>query len=199
MAGALPVAVVVRAAHSASVEHLGAAPETLSALGEAILPTELGRADIDRVVAGFRRWMEGYRENAEVLHGYGASRLRFTGPTPATRWGRQLDELDGAARASGGASFAALSVSARQAVIRPLLAAERGTGVPGSPEGAAHVSLALLAFFYSSATATDLCYEAAIGKNQCRPLSESSRRPAPRAKSSSGRVLFIRSGSEGGS
>jgi hypothetical protein len=197
-AGAVPVAIFVRAAHAASIAHLAAAPETLDALGEAILPSELGRAERARVVAGFRRWMDGYRENAELLHAYGGSRLRLTGATPATRWGKQLDELDAATRASDGKAFSALPVGRRQAVVRPLLAAERA-GMPASPDGATHVAAGLLAFFYSSALATDLCYEVAIGKNQCRPLAQSSRRPLARSASSSGRVLSIRSDVETGS
>ena len=193
VAGALPVAVVVRAAHSASLTHLAAAPETFDALGRAVLPAELGTAEIERAVAGFRRWIAGYRENSELLHAYGGSRLRFNGPTPATRWTRQLDELDAAALAADGKTFAALTVAQRQAMVRPLLTDARGAGVPASPEGASHVALAMLAFFYSSAAATDLCYEAAIGRNQCRALGESPKRPMPRGKSAGGRMLVIRS------
>ena len=70
------------------------------ALGAAVLPSELGATQIAYIVAGFRRWIDGYRENAEVNHAYGNSRLRFTGPTPATRWAKQLDDLDIAARAA---------------------------------------------------------------------------------------------------
>src|SRR3954463_3556725 len=102
MAGAIPAAVVVRAAHAAALRQFGAAPETLDALAEAVLPSELGKADSARVAAGFRKWIDGYRENAEVLHGYGSSRLRFTGPTPATRWMQDIDKLEAAARAGGG-------------------------------------------------------------------------------------------------
>src|SRR5437870_5526759 len=146
LAGTIPATAIVRRAHAASLAHLLSAPETLDALGVAILPAELGATQIGYVVAGFRRWIDGYRENAEVNHAYGNSRLRFTGPTPATRWARQLDELDAEARAAHGASFASLTAAQRQAIVRPLLAAERG--IPGSPDGATHVALALLAYFY---------------------------------------------------
>ena len=197
LAGALPVAAIVRQAHAASIAHLVAVPETLDALGAAILPTELGSAQISRVVAGFRRWIDGYREKAEVNHDYGGSRLRFTGPTPATRWTRQLDELDATARAAHGAPFAALTVAQRRDIVRPLLVGERG--IPQNPDGATHVALALLGFFYGSPLATDICYDAAIGKNSCRPLSESPKHPAPRPKSSTGRVLTVRADVEAGS
>jgi hypothetical protein len=41
------------------------------------------------------------------------------------------------------------------------------------------VSLALLAHFYDSSTATDLCYQSQIGEKTCRPLSASGRKPLP--------------------
>ena len=197
LAGTLPAAVIVRRAHAASIAHLTASPQTLDALGLALLPTELGAAQIGRVVAGFRRWIAGYRENAEVNHGYGNSRLRFTGPTPATRWTKQLDDLDAAARSAHGDSFASLSVAQRQNLVRPLLATERG--IPASPEGANHVSLAMLGFFYGSSSASDLCYEASIGASTCRPLGDSTRRPLPLAKARTGVVLTFGATLEAGS
>lgn len=181
LAGLVPAAAIVRQAHTASIAHLAAAPATLDALGAAVLPAELGGAQIGQVVAGFRRWIDGYREKAELNHGYGNSRLRFSGPTPATRWTKQLDDLDTTARAAHGSPFAALTVAQRQEIVRPQLGAERG--MPSNPEGGMHVAAAMLGFFYASPLATDLCYEAAIGKNTCRPLSESPKRPAPKARS----------------
>lgn len=197
LAGTLPFATVVRQAHTASMAHLTASPGTLDALGTALLPAELGAAQTGRVVAGFRRWIDGYRENAELNHAYGNSRLRFTGPTPATRWTKQLDDLDAAARLAHGGPFAGLTVLQRQNLVRPLLAAERG--IPGSPGGANHVALALLGFFYGSSAASDLCYEASIGRNKCRPLGESPKHPAPMAKSTTGAALTVRAGIEAGS
>src|SRR5215208_3174944 len=69
-------------------------PATLDALAEAVLPSALGRAGITKAVAAFREWGAGYREGAEVNHGYGTSRLRSLGPTPLTKWTTQLDDLD---------------------------------------------------------------------------------------------------------
>ena len=42
-----------------------------------------------------------------------------------------------------------------------------------------HVALALLGHFYSSSEANDRCYQANIGKQTCRPLGASSRKPLP--------------------
>jgi hypothetical protein len=178
LAAVVPAGIIVRRAHAESIAHLATAPETLDALGGAILPTELGAAQTARVVGRFRRWIDGYRENAEINHGYGTARLRFTGPTPATKWAKQLDDLEAAARGAHGRSFAELTATQRQDLVRPLIAAERG--IPASPDGGTHVAVALLGFFYGSSQATDLCYEATIGKSTCRPLSESGKRPASR-------------------
>jgi hypothetical protein len=45
-----------------------------------------------------------------------------------------------------------------------------------------HVAVGLLAHFLDSADAADLCYDAQIGKNRCRPLAASSRKPLPLAR-----------------
>jgi hypothetical protein len=176
-AGLVPAAALVRRAHAAAIAELNAAPETLDALGLAILPSELGDAQIGRIVSGFRRWMDDYREGAELLHAYGGSRLTFAGPTPATRWMAHLDALETAARAKHSTSFSSLAISQRQAIVRDAMANERGTNVP-SPDRATHVAAGLLGFFYASPQATDLCYLAAIGRSTCRPLSKSSVKPA---------------------
>ena len=176
-AGLISAAVLVRRAHAAAIIELNAAPETLDALGLAVLPSELGDAQIGRIVSGFRRWMDDYREGAELLHAYGGSRLSFAGPTPATRWMAQLDALDAAARAKHSVSFSAATVGQRQVIVREALANERGANVP-SPDRAAHVAAGLLGFFYATPQATDLCYLAAIGRNTCRPLSKSPVKPA---------------------
>ena len=179
---ALPVAIVARHAHALSVDALSVEPapgRTLAALGATVLPTELGAADVIRVVNAFQRWIAGYREHAEIVHGYGTSRIRYTDATPATRWATQLDALDASARAAKpGASFADLSDSERTALVRKTLAAERIDRMPAVSE-ASHVAIALLAFFYDSPEATDLCYEAQIAPQTCRPLSRSTQKPLP--------------------
>jgi hypothetical protein len=183
-AGAIPAAVIVRRAHVLSVASLsstGAPAATLRALGDVVLPSALGPAGIDREVAAFTRWMTGYREHAELTHGYGTSRIRYSGPTPVTRWTSQLDALDAVARKQFGTSFASLALSRREALVRSALSGKLDR-MPAVAE-ADHVAVALIAHFYSSSAATDLCYGAAIGREQCRPLAQSSREPLPIANS----------------
>lgn len=176
MAGVLPAAAFVRRAHAAAIAELSAAPETLDALGLAILPAELGDAQIRRIVASFRRWLDNYKEAAELNHAYGSSRLSFAGPTPATRWMPQLDALEASAQKAHGRSFAAITVEQRRAIVREALAAERGAGMPAA-DRANHIAAALLGFFFTSSQATDLCYRVSIGRQTCRPLAKSPVKP----------------------
>ena len=181
LAAAVPAAALVRRAHAAAVDDIAASPRTLHALGEAVLPSELGRTGTAAAVVAFQRWIAGYHENAELLHGYGTSTLERSGPTPATRWASQLDALDRTARAEGARSFAALPLEQRREIVRGELAAVKGDGLP-SVGRAPHVALALLAHWYDTPDATDRCYEARIGKESCRPLATSARRPLPLAR-----------------
>jgi hypothetical protein len=181
LAAAVPAAALVRHAHALAVDDLAASPRTMLALGEAVLPTELGTAGAAAAVRAFQQWIAGYREGAELVHGYGTSRLTYAGPTPATRWAAQLDALDALARKSGARTFADLAAARRRDIVRAELAAlkaDRLTGVGQAP----HVAVALLAHWYGGADATDRCYEARIGRQQCRPLGTSPRRPLPLAR-----------------
>lgn len=149
----------------------------LLALGTAILPSEIGADGARRAAESLQKWIAGYRVGAEVNHGYGTARIRTTGADPSTRWALQLRTLDIDARRAHGEGFAAASLDQRRALVRAQLATERATAIPGDTAGASHVALALLGSFYGSAEATDLCYEAAIAKNACRPLGQVTQRP----------------------
>lgn len=180
-AGVIPVAVVVRRAHAHAVVALAterAPATTLHALGEVVLPSELGEGGRTRAVDAFRRWISEYREHAELTHGYGTSRIRYAGPTPATRWTSQLDALDAAARKQFGSSFAALPVTQREQLVRAALTGAKLDRMPPVAD-ADHVAVALLGHFYQSSEANDLCYGVAIGRETCRPLAQSTRKPLP--------------------
>ena len=180
LAASLPASAIVRRAHAAAVADLAANPVTLRAMGGAVLPAEFGTENIAAAVERFQRWMSGYREDIELLHGYGTSRLQHSGPTPATRWATQLGNIDARSRRQHGRAFADLPLALRRDMIRDDLSQMKVDRLP-SLGRAPHVALALLAHFYASPEATDLCYGAHIGKQTCRPLSASSRRPLPLA------------------
>ena len=148
------------------------------ALGEALLPSELGQARSEVASDAFWRWMNGYREGAELLHPYGSPRISYTGPSPVPGWGSQLSALDRAARAKHGAGFSSVGVAQRQALVREALAADKSERLPNVAT-APHVALGLLAHFYGSSEATDLCYRAQIGRTKCRPLVHNGRKPSP--------------------
>jgi len=179
LAALAPLPFVARRLHRFAVADLD--PALLRALGAAVLPSELGDGGISRTVAGFERWLAGYREGAELLHGYGSGEIRRTGPSPALRWTGQLRELDQAARKAGRKPFAELDLPARQDLVRAALHGARASGLP-AVDRAPHVAVGLLAYFYGSPEAADLCYGARIGRNSCRPLEESTRLPPPLAE-----------------
>jgi hypothetical protein len=177
---AWPVASRLRGhARAASAVRPGAVPPNatpLGALGEAVLPMELGASGIQRAVSEFERWMQGYQPGAEANHGYGTGKIERLTADPRPQWRAQLASFDADARRSGAPSFAALPREERQAIVRTALAGERGESLP-SPLAARHVAVALLAHFYDSPAAIDLCYDAQIGRQQCRPLAAQHQRP----------------------
>ena len=122
--------------------------------------------------------MDEYRPGAEANHGYGTARIQQLPADPRPKWRSQLASLDEDARRRHGRSFTALSRADQQALLRTALSQERGETLP-IPFAAGHVALAMLAHFYESPTATDLCYEATIGRQLCRPLAAAREQPVP--------------------
>jgi hypothetical protein len=151
----------------------------LQAVADAVLPEALEDAGRGRVVTDFQRWVSQYRERADTDHGYGFTRIRATGPSPAARYPEQLAALDKAARESSlAAAFAALPVDARRSLVADALTAAKVERLPGRPSGA-HVAADLMGFYFNSPAAADLCYRARIGRDACRGLDGSDRAPEP--------------------
>jgi hypothetical protein len=94
-------------------------------------------------------------------HGYGFTRLRNKPPLALANYRRQLAEL--------GAEPSA------ETVARSLDAAGV-TDLPRTPDGR-HVASDLMTFYFRSSDANDLCYRAAIGRDQCRGLAGSENPP----------------------
>jgi hypothetical protein len=154
---------------------------TFLALAETVLPSELdasGRAD---VVDAFLRWIRGYRAGAEMDHGYGFTRLRRTGPSPADRYPVLLDRLDReAALHTPGASFTALPAATRRALVETWIDrlnsdSRSDQALPARPAG--DPVLDLMVFYFRGSAANDLCYRAAIGRDDCRGLPGSEAQP----------------------
>lgn len=155
---------------------------TLRALGETVLPEELNAEGFQRVVTGFQLWLAGYRPATEVTHGYGTGNLEYTPAHPGPGWAAQLEALDLEAKERFGAAFAALSQDQRREMIRRQLARERVDRLP-DPVQARHVAVGLLAYWAQTPEATNLCYQARIDPNTCRPLADQMNRPATLAGS----------------
>ena len=180
VAAVVPAAALIRPSASDARESI-ALPlddELLHALGEAVLPTELDAAALTQVIGDFQTWLEAYEPNAELNHGYGTGEIRHTPNDPAPRWESQLGALESEAQRTLGRSFGAADVEARRGIVRAQLANDDTSRLP-RPYTARHVAIGLLAYYYGTAEASDLCYRRAIGKNQCRPLRRSPEEPAP--------------------
>jgi hypothetical protein len=147
-------------------------------LAEVVLPGELGDVGFSRVSRAFTQWVAAYRKGVELVHPYGSANIRLTGESPAGRWRAQLAALDGDARKKHRRGFAALTRQQRRELVTVTLAGERINRMP-DPLDANHVALALVAWYFATPDATDLCYKARIGPNQCRPLVNAPRQPLP--------------------
>ena len=155
---------------------LAANDPALIALADAVLPSE---ADRKAAVAAFIRWIDNYKEGADTDHGYGVTRVRPTGPSPAANYPAQIAALDAAARAAGATGFAAASVAQRRAIVEDAVTAAKIERLPARPNGG-HIAVDLMAHYFNSSAANDLCYRAAINRDACRGLAGSERAPGPR-------------------
>lgn len=148
---------------------------TLTAIAEVVLPSDCDRP---AAVAAFSRWIRDYHEGADTDHGYGFTRIRSTGPSPARNYPQQVAALDAAARTAGAAAFASAPLAVRRAILESTLTAAKIERLPPRPNGA-HVAGDLMAHYFHSSDAEDLCYHAAIGRDSCRGLPGSDKEPAP--------------------
>jgi hypothetical protein len=154
----------------------------LGSLAEVVLPSVLGRDGAARAARNFSAWMDGHEEAAELLHPYGSSEIAFASALPIDTWSKQLAALDQDARRAHGKRFVALGSGERSAIVRAALEGTRITGMPAA-RSAPHVAIAVASHYFGTPEATDLCYDAQIRKNQCRPLVNASRKPLPLARS----------------
>lgn len=152
--------------------------DTLEAVGRVVLPAaELGDAGIASVVSGFRSWLEGFEPVAELDHVYiYTDEIPYGPPDPAPRWASQLEALELESKKRFDAPFGDLSEDDRRAMIARQLPRNLSASLPDAAE-AEHVAIGLLAYFYQSSEANDLCYGRAIEKRTCRGLDTASEEP----------------------
>jgi len=133
-----------------------------------VLPAELGDEGRERAVAAFERWSDGLEPVAELAHPYLVPETRYSGPDPRPGWAAQLEGLEKECRVRFDKDLRDLDVAGRRAQLAGPVG-QAGPGL-GSPSNAHHIAVALMAHFYRSPTATDLCYGRVIAKQQCRGL-----------------------------
>lgn len=141
---------------------------TLRAVAEAVLPAELGDQRRESAVVAFERWSEGLEPVAELAHPYLVPETRYSGPDPRPGWAAQLEGIEKECRNRYSQALGDLDVPARRVLLERFLG-QAGPGL-GSPANADHVALALMAHFFASPVATDLCHGRTIAKQQCRGL-----------------------------
>ena len=146
-------------------------PVPLRAVADIVLPVAaLGEEGVAEAVGGFTTWVEAFEPAAELDHPYLTGELRYGPPHPGPRWAAQLDALDLESRRRFGVPFGERSAEERRAVVERALGAEPPDDLPGSPARADHVALGLLAWFYGTPRANDLCYRAEVGRHRCRGI-----------------------------
>ena len=143
----------------------------LAALAETVLPGSLGKDRLRDETDRFVRWVREYRPGAEMEHGYGFTRLRRKGASPAAAYQAQLREL-----AERG--FVAGSLTDRRAQLEQALTAAKIQALPNAPNGV-HVATDLMSFFFSSSRAADFCYGRAIRRDECIGFADAGQPPEP--------------------
>ena len=138
---------------------------TLHEIAPTILPQSIGADRLRDIVDKFVVWTKGYREGVATAHGYGHPRLQKTGPSPVPRYNEQLAQL----RKEIANPRAHLDAAFTQAGVRNL---------PPRPTGQ-HVVADLMAFYFRSSEANDVCYSAMIQREVCRPIAITIRKPEP--------------------
>lgn len=142
-----------------------------------VLPSAIGRNGQDEAVDQFLRWIREYKEGVALSHGYGEPRLVKSGPSPAAGYSQQISALQQAAQARGG-RFGALSLAIRRELLDAAFKGADVRNLPGRPDGK-HVVSDLMAHYFRSSGANDLCYNARIGRNTYRAIRVTTVKPQP--------------------
>ena len=142
-----------------------------------VLPSGIGRKGQDEAVDNFLRWIREYKEGVALSHGYGEPRLEKSGPSPVPAYAKQIAALQQAAQTRGG-RFGALPIEVRRELLDAAFKAADVRNLPGRPDGK-HVIADLMAHYFRSSGANDLCYNARIGRNTYRAIRVTTVRPQP--------------------
>jgi hypothetical protein len=153
-------------------------PALLDAVARIVLPkATLGDTGVATVVEGFRKWLAELTPVAELDHAYiWTDDILYGPPHPGPLWNVQLEALSLEAEKRYGVAFLDLSRADQESLLRRQIPRDLPSALP-DPARATHVALGLLAYFYQTSEANDLCYEARIERFTCRGLESSSSEP----------------------
>jgi hypothetical protein len=132
-----------------------------------VLPSELGKSGFEDVTAKFERYVREYRAGADTDHGYGFTHVIKKSASPAVTYAEQLSSLPSPVTRSS------VEQALQQSGVKEM---------PRVPDGKS-VIVDLMSFYFRSSEANDLCYSAAIGRDQCRGLDDSEAAPRPLRRS----------------
>ncbi len=143
----------------------------LRAVADVALPaTALDREGVADAVEGFLMWVDGFEPAAELDHPYLTGELRYGSPHPGPRWAAQLEAMDLESRRRSGKSLTDLTAEECRDVVETAVGGGESGNLPGNPALADHVAVGLLAWFYGTSQANDLCYDAEVGRHLCRGI-----------------------------
>jgi hypothetical protein len=174
-AATLPLLRVSLHAEELSADHV----LVLRDVAATVLPSAIGAKGRDQAVDNFVLWIRDYQEGVPLSHGYGEPRLVRSGPSPAPGYAKQIAALQQAARERGG-RFGILPLETRRALLDDAFKAADVRNLPGRPDGK-HVIADLMAHYFRSSAANDLCYNARIGRHINRAIQVTTVRPRPLA------------------
>jgi hypothetical protein len=151
----------------------------LETLGRIVLQrTALADSGVSRVVREFLQWLERFEPVSERDHPYESGEILYGPPDPAPLWGAQLEALGIEADKRYSTSYTELSEARQREILERQLPGNLPVNMPYAGE-ATHVAIGLVAWFYATPEANDLALQARIGRQTCRGLSGSTRKPEP--------------------
>lgn len=153
--------------------------DLLGAVALIVLPkSALGEAGIKRVTGQFLEWLNGFEPVTELNHPYYSEEIDYGPPDPAPLWAAQLKALDIEAQNRFEKRFIDIDAEQRQYILERQLPHNLPQALPYAGD-APHVAIGLIAYFYATGEANDLCLNAKIGRQTCRGLATSPDKPAP--------------------
>lgn len=156
----------------------------LVAVASLVMPTSsLDETTRGRTLQRFGAWADGFEPVAELDHRYlSTDEIPYGPPDPRPLWRAQLAALDTEAQKRHLVPFADLDEDAQKRMLTRAIERstprEPGTGLP-RPESAAHVGIALMAWFFRSSDANDICHGKRIGRHECRGMRGVELEPRP--------------------